>query len=257
MNTQIITSSRRAICQYFFQIFTVPTADIFIPLVNGWILCTARRTVTGIIRFAELFIERPHDAFHRFFSCAVWQLFELWRLLAILLIKTFYPAGIIPHQSRRYFVSQAGQKQSGGVQMARPGAFTKDACICKGLESGRADVAGKSAPGWRVDIAAYKYATAYQGRPQSYRPCRMYACGVGRLAAGTSVYMPLRRVLHRPDRQGFAANSFNNAYEKGRDNFRFASQKRKTPTRSQKNTRGKTSKADATCRLGCGFQIAD
>ncbi|MBN2020683.1 MAG: transposase [Sedimentisphaerales bacterium] len=95
MFAQTVTSSRQTICQQFFQIFTVPTANIFTPLVRGWILCTARRTVAGIVRFAELFIDRPHYAFHRFFSCAIWSVAELWRLLAVILIKTLYPRGVI------------------------------------------------------------------------------------------------------------------------------------------------------------------
>jgi hypothetical protein len=39
MNT-IITSTWDTIIQYFFLIFTVPTTEIFLNLINGRILCT-------------------------------------------------------------------------------------------------------------------------------------------------------------------------------------------------------------------------
>jgi hypothetical protein len=53
--------------QQFFPIFTVPTSDVFIRLITGWILCTVRRTVTGIVPFADPLRVRAHDAYHRFF----------------------------------------------------------------------------------------------------------------------------------------------------------------------------------------------
>jgi len=133
MNTQIITSSWQAICQHFFQIFTVPTANIFIPLLNGWILCTAKRTVTGIIRFAELFIERPHDAYHRFFSCAVWSVADLWRLLAIILIKTFYPAGTIPLNLDDTLYHRPGKNVSGASKWRDPVRSEKLPVFARGL----------------------------------------------------------------------------------------------------------------------------
>lgn len=50
----------------FFPFFTVPGAEIFARLMTGWVLCTARRTVTGIIPFADPVGWRTHDAYHRF-----------------------------------------------------------------------------------------------------------------------------------------------------------------------------------------------
>jgi hypothetical protein len=133
MNTQIITSSWQTICQYFFQVFTVPTANIFTPLVCGWILCTARRTVTGIIRFAELFIDRPHDAFHRFFNCAVWQIRELWRLLAILLVRTFYSGGVIPLDLDDTLFHRPGKNVCGSSKWRDPVRSEKEPVFARGL----------------------------------------------------------------------------------------------------------------------------
>jgi hypothetical protein len=64
-------------------------------LITGWILCTTRRTTTGIIPFADPQRKRPHDAFHRIFPDARWATHELWRLLTLLLVGIFYPTGVI------------------------------------------------------------------------------------------------------------------------------------------------------------------
>jgi len=79
----------------FSPVFTVPTFQVFVSLMTGWILCTTRRTTTGIIPFADPQRKRPHDAFHRIFPDARWATSELWRLLTILLVAVFYPTGII------------------------------------------------------------------------------------------------------------------------------------------------------------------
>jgi hypothetical protein len=44
------TSTWTALFQQFFPIFTAPGAAIFTRLMTGWVLCTMRRTVTGMIR---------------------------------------------------------------------------------------------------------------------------------------------------------------------------------------------------------------
>jgi hypothetical protein len=49
----IITSTWTELLQQFFPIFTAPGAEIFSQLMVGWVLCTVRRTVTGILPFAD------------------------------------------------------------------------------------------------------------------------------------------------------------------------------------------------------------
>jgi hypothetical protein len=93
--TYYIISAWTDIIQYFFPIFTAPTAKIFINLLSGWVLCTAKHTITGILPFAEPDRHRAHDAYHRFFPDASWAMSELWRFLTILLVKIFYPTGTI------------------------------------------------------------------------------------------------------------------------------------------------------------------
>lgn len=81
--------------QFFFPAFTTPTTQIFLALVQGWILCTRRRTITGILPFADPHGRHAHDAFHRFLRAARWEMDTLWRLLAVLLVRVFAPQGII------------------------------------------------------------------------------------------------------------------------------------------------------------------
>ncbi|MFA5866253.1 MAG: transposase [Phycisphaerae bacterium] len=95
MFTYGLISAWTSICQQFFPVFTQPTAQIFLRLLTGWVLCTGRRTITGIIPFADPNSIRSHDVYHRFFSKASWDPGRLWELLARFLIRTFYSTGVI------------------------------------------------------------------------------------------------------------------------------------------------------------------
>ena len=112
MNT-IITSTWDTIIQYFFPIFTVPTTEIFLNLITGWVLCTARKTITGILLFADPAGQKAHDAYHRFFPDASWAMRELWRLLAILLVRLFYPTGVILTDLDDTLFHRSGRKVNG------------------------------------------------------------------------------------------------------------------------------------------------
>ena len=59
---------------HFLSKFTVPGGKIFVQLLNGWILCAVRRTVSGILPFADPDGRHAHDAFHRFFPDARWRM---------------------------------------------------------------------------------------------------------------------------------------------------------------------------------------
>lgn len=79
----------------FASLFTAPTFSIFGELLTAWVLCPARRTVTGMMRGGGLVYRRPHDAYHRLVRAAVWSVDELWDLTATLLIRHFAPDGRI------------------------------------------------------------------------------------------------------------------------------------------------------------------
>lgn len=95
MNVIFTISTWTDIIQQFFPIFTAPGAQIFARLITGWVLCTTRRTVTGIIPFADPDFHRAHDSYHRFFPDATWAIEKLWQTLTVMLVKFFYPAGTV------------------------------------------------------------------------------------------------------------------------------------------------------------------
>jgi hypothetical protein len=109
----IITSTWETIIQYFFPIFTIPTTEVFLSLITGWVLCTARHTITGILPFADPAGQKAHDAYHRFFPDASWAMSELWRLLVILLVRIFYPSGVIPTDLDDTLFHRSGRKVNG------------------------------------------------------------------------------------------------------------------------------------------------
>jgi hypothetical protein len=95
MRTTTLTSAWGAVILQFLSAFTQPTTQIFVNLVTGWILCTTRRTITGMLPFADPFAKHAHDAYHRFFSDARWAMSDLWRMLTLMLIRQLCPTGII------------------------------------------------------------------------------------------------------------------------------------------------------------------
>ena len=84
-----------ALLGLFAPLFTAPTFALFRELLTAWVLCPARRTVTGMMRGGGLVHRRPHDAYHRLVRAAAWSLDQLWDLTADLLIRQFAPEGRI------------------------------------------------------------------------------------------------------------------------------------------------------------------
>ena len=113
MLTYGLISAWTSICQQFFPVFTQPTAQVFLRLLTGWVLCTGRRTITGIIPFADPGSIRSHDAYHRFFSKASWDPQRLWELLARMLVRLFYPTGVIPVDLDDTVFHHTGRKMDG------------------------------------------------------------------------------------------------------------------------------------------------
>jgi DDE superfamily endonuclease len=91
----ILIPTWTVLVQWFFPAFTTPTAQIFLALVNGWVLCTRRRTITGILPFADPDGRHAHDAFHRLVREGRWKPETLWKLLTVLLVQLFTPQGVI------------------------------------------------------------------------------------------------------------------------------------------------------------------
>ena len=129
MNITFTISTWTDIIQQFFPIFTAPQAQIFARLATGWVLCTARRTITGIIPFADPNFYRAHDAYHRFFPDASWTMDRLWQILTVLLASFFYPAGTIPLALDDTIFHRCGRKINGAGYWRDPIRSSKESIV--------------------------------------------------------------------------------------------------------------------------------
>jgi len=113
MVTTSAISTWTVLIQQFFPVFTAPGAQIFLSLVCGWVLCTGRHTVTGILPFADPDRRHAHDAFHRFLPDARWDMHALWKLLTLLLVKIFAASGVIELDLDDTLFHRCGRKVAG------------------------------------------------------------------------------------------------------------------------------------------------
>ena len=113
MVTTSAISTWTVLIQQFFPVFTAPGAQIFLSLVCGWVLCTGRHTVTGILPFADPQGQHAHDAFHRFLPDARWDMDALWKLLTLVLVKIFAPSGLIELDLDDTLFHRCGRKVCG------------------------------------------------------------------------------------------------------------------------------------------------
>jgi hypothetical protein len=67
-------------------VFTKPAFITCIRLVMGWILCPARRSITGMYPFADPKRENRVDVYHYFFCAASWRQCELFACWARFLV---------------------------------------------------------------------------------------------------------------------------------------------------------------------------
>ena len=109
----IIISTWTDIIQQFFPMFTTPGTQIFSSLMTGWIMCTTRKTITGIFPFADPCFQHAHDAYHRFFPDARWDTNKLWKILTLILVKLFCSTDIITLALDDTLFHRSGRKVSG------------------------------------------------------------------------------------------------------------------------------------------------
>jgi hypothetical protein len=81
--------------------------------MTGWILCTVRRTITGILPFADPVCLRAHDAYHRFFPDSRWDINTLWQTSTVMLVNIFYHTGTITLALDDTVFHHCGRKISG------------------------------------------------------------------------------------------------------------------------------------------------
>jgi len=124
-----VISTWTDIIQQFFPIFTAPGAEIFARLMTGWILCTARRTITGILPFADPCFQRAHDAYHRFFPDCRWDIRKFWQILTLILVKLFCPTGIITIALDDTLFHHSGRKINGAGYWRDAARSTKKSIV--------------------------------------------------------------------------------------------------------------------------------
>ncbi len=78
-STTYIITTWMSLIHIFMPFFTQPGGAIFLNLTIGWVLCTVRRTVTGMLPFADPLGEHAHDAYHRWLPDARWAIEDTFK----------------------------------------------------------------------------------------------------------------------------------------------------------------------------------
>lgn len=81
-----LTNSFEVLLRAFSPVFTDPSFQTFRLLMTGWILSFRHRYVTDLIVSSDSVGNGHFSDYHRFFSHAVWNIDQLWRLLAMLIV---------------------------------------------------------------------------------------------------------------------------------------------------------------------------
>jgi hypothetical protein len=115
MNEQDLVSAWHDLLLMFFFAFGSSVGPTFRQLLTGWVLATGRRTISGIIPFADPAHLRAHDAYHYLFPHARWFLSSLWRHWAKFVIKLFAPCGRVPLDLDDTLFHKSGKKVEGAA----------------------------------------------------------------------------------------------------------------------------------------------
>ena len=85
-----LTATFMVLLEGFSPVFTSPSFATFRLLMSGWILSTRHRYVTDLIISSDSVGNGHFSDYHRFFSHASWSIDHLWKLVAVLIIDTFF-----------------------------------------------------------------------------------------------------------------------------------------------------------------------
>jgi hypothetical protein len=110
-----ITTTWQSTVAHYATEFTAPSFLLFSQLLTAWLLCTGRRTVTGMLRLIEPTQRRAHDAYHRLLRTGAWETARLWRLLVETLLAFFYPCPdvVVPLDLDDTLFHKAGRRVNG------------------------------------------------------------------------------------------------------------------------------------------------
>jgi hypothetical protein len=84
-----LTTTFMTLLEGFRPVFTIPSFSTFCLITTGWILSVRHRYVTDLIISSDSVDNGHFSDYHRFFSHAKWDIDELWKHLAQLLIDHF------------------------------------------------------------------------------------------------------------------------------------------------------------------------
>jgi hypothetical protein len=113
MNGTDLVSAWNGLLLMFSFVFSAPVAPTFQALLAGWVLATGRRTISGIIPFADPEGKRPHDAYHYLFPHAKWYSADLWRCWARFVVEKFASTGRVPLDLDDTLFHKSGRKVDG------------------------------------------------------------------------------------------------------------------------------------------------
>ena len=81
-----LTTTFMTLLERFRPVFTAPSYSTFCLMVTGWILSVRHRYVTDLIISSDSVGNGHFSDYHRFYSHAKWDIDDLWKHLARLLI---------------------------------------------------------------------------------------------------------------------------------------------------------------------------
>ncbi len=76
-----ITSAFEAVLLNLLPVFSAPSAQSFLAVAWGWVLCLGRPTMPRIVGCAGARVSKHVTSYNRLFSKAAWDMDALWRLL--------------------------------------------------------------------------------------------------------------------------------------------------------------------------------
>jgi len=83
-----LTQSFQILLLTFSPVFTEPSFETFRSLMAGWIASPRHRYITDLIISSDSVGNGHFSNYHRFFSQASWDIDQLWKLLAQLIVRT-------------------------------------------------------------------------------------------------------------------------------------------------------------------------
>lgn len=90
----LIVTIFESFSQTLCVVFNAPTANNFLTLCYGLVLCLGRPTLRNMLRASNQSVQKHESSYHRFFARAIWSTDKLSELLLLkVLLPVFAPSG--------------------------------------------------------------------------------------------------------------------------------------------------------------------